>query len=88
MSDAITEIKKLLKEEKLVFGADRTLKGLRTGGIAKVFLAANCDIDTLADFKHCCKLGNVECIELEYTNEELGDICKRPHNIKVLGMSK
>ncbi|MBT7902594.1 hypothetical protein HN587_01950 [Candidatus Woesearchaeota archaeon] len=88
MADVIAEIKKLLKEEKLIFGQDTTVKGLRQGTIDKVFLCSNCDDITSEDIKHYAKIAGVEIIDLEISNEELGDVCKRPHNIKVLGVKK
>ena len=41
VAPVIAELQKLLKEEKLIFGADRALKLLRDGKITKVFLASN-----------------------------------------------
>ena len=84
----IAEIKKLLGDTKLVIGIDRTLKGLRNNTISKVFLASNCPKDTKADISHHSALGNVEVIDLEMTNEELGDICKKPFFIMVIGILK
>jgi len=86
MADNIKDIKKLLKENKLVMGTDETVKGLKLGKIATVYMTANCPENLKADIEHYTKIGGVEIIDLTMTNEELGDLCKRPHFISVMGV--
>jgi len=73
-------------QEKLVLGVERTVKLLQQGKIAKVFLASNCAKDVREDVERYCKLGNVECVSLSQTNEEVGDICRRPFSVSVVGI--
>ncbi len=80
----IQDIKKAIKEKKIIIGADITLKKLRIGKLKKIYLASNCRKDTREDIIHYAKLNNVEVINLEKTNEELGILCKKPFSISVL----
>ena len=41
-TDVVGELKTLLEQGKLVFGADRAVKGLKQGTLRKVFLSKNC----------------------------------------------
>ncbi len=85
---SITEIKKLLKENKLIIGKDLTLKALRSKGLEKVFLANNCPAQLKADVEHLASIAEVEVESLALDNAELGDVCKRPHFIAVMGLKK
>jgi large subunit ribosomal protein L30e len=88
MADMIAEIKKLTKEKKLVIGADETKKGLKTGKFAKVYLAANCSDTMREDIARYASLGGVDVVDTKLQNTELGDICKKPYSISVMGLLK
>ncbi|MBW2972693.1 ribosomal L7Ae/L30e/S12e/Gadd45 family protein [Candidatus Woesearchaeota archaeon] len=88
MADIVAEIKKLLKEDKLVIGKDETLKGLRTGKFVKVFLSANCPAVLKEDIEHYASLAGVEVVDTGLQNVELGDICKKPFSIAAIGLLK
>ncbi|MBW2963880.1 ribosomal L7Ae/L30e/S12e/Gadd45 family protein [Candidatus Woesearchaeota archaeon] len=88
MADIIAEIKKNLKEGKLVLGADETLKGVRTGKFAKVYLAANCPSELKDDIDHYASMSGLEVVDTGVQNDELGDICKKPFSIAVMGLKK
>ncbi len=82
----IAEIKKLIGTKKLIIGAQRTLKRVREGKMDKIFLSSNSPYKK--DFEYYNKIGKVKVIQLEYANDELGDICKKPYAISVLGILK
>ncbi len=84
----LDEIKKLLKSKSLVIGTDRTIKELRSGKLAKVFISKNTPENIRADLNHYGKLANVKIVNLKYSNEEIGEICKKPFSISVLGQIK
>lgn len=88
MADMVGEIKKLLKEERLVIGADETMKGLRTGRFEKVYLASNCSERLREDIGHHAGIAGVEVVDTGIVNDELGDICKKPFSIAVMGLLK
>ena len=87
-SKNISEIKKSLKEGKMIIGTERTMKGLRQGKLEKVYLSSNCSEDVKNDIKHYSQLSNVNVVELSQPNEELGVICKKTFSISVLGQLK
>lgn len=82
----LDEIKKLLKEKKLIFGSDRVVKGVRKGTIGKVFICQNPKPSVGADIEHLAKIAGVEIVKLPYPNDELGTVCKKPFSISVLGI--
>lgn len=88
MADTIAEIKKLVKEGKLVVGADKTLKLLKAGALSKIYLAANCPAQLRQDIEHYTGIGEVEVVDTGLQNEELGDICKKPFSIAVMCLKK
>lgn len=88
MADIITDLKKYVKEDKLVLGTDKTLKLLKTGGVAQLFRASNCPEDLKSDVDHYAKLASVEVVDVPLSNEELGTICKKPFSIVLMGLLK
>ena len=84
---ALDDIRKLLKSKKLIVGTERTMKGLKTGKVARVFYAVNCPKDVKSDLEHYCKLGDVEQVALEIDNVELGVVCKKPFSISVISIA-
>ena len=87
MSD-VEDIKKLLKTDKIVLGADRTLKGLKKSDVKKVYLAKNCAGLIREDARHYAKLSGAEVVELDIPNVELKNICRKPFAISVIGVLK
>ena len=84
--DVNEEIKKLIATPKIIIGTQRTLKGIRAGKIAKIFLAKNVKETTRSDIETYAKAeGNIEIVSLELLNDELGTMCKKPFAISVLG---
>mgnify|MGYP001566018642 CR=1 FL=1 len=81
---SLADLKKAVKEEKLVFGTDRTLKMIRKGKAKKVFISSNCSKQVREDIKHYASISGIEVIKLKEPNEELGIICKKPFSISVL----
>ena len=84
----IDEIKRLLKSKKLIIGTERTAKELKLGKLVKVYLSKNSPKSVRADLSHYGKLSSIEVVNLKYSNEEIGEICKKPFSISVLGQIK
>jgi len=84
----IKEIKKFIKTGELVIGTDMTLKNLRRGHIAKVFTASNCNESVKKDLIYYSRLNNAEFVEMQYANEDIGVICKKPFSISVISIIK
>lgn len=77
---SLSELRKVLKEKKVIYGTKVTLKNLKRGNVNKVFLASNCPEDVKKEIKSY----DVDVIELKIPNDELALICKRSHPISVL----
>ena len=88
MADIVLEIKKLMKANKLVIGADETKKGLKTGKFSKVYMTSNCSDLLRKDIEHYAGIGGVEIVNTNLQNTDLGDICKKPFAISVMGLLK
>ena len=84
----ITEIKKLLKDKKLIIGTSRTIKNLKLGKISKIFLSSNCPAHVKDDINYYSKLTDIAIVKLKYPNNELGVICKKPFSISILSTLK
>lgn len=78
-------LKKLIKENKIIIGTNKVMKNLKLGRLKEIYLASNCPKYVLEDIKHYSKLNNVKVNELKEDNEQLGTICKKPFSISVLG---
>ena len=81
----IADLKKALKEKKLIFGTNEIIKQLKIGKLAKVFIASNCPEKIQNDVLYYSKLAKAEIVLLEEANEEIAIICKKPFSITVLG---
>lgn len=82
----VKELREFIKAEKVVIGTDRTLKMLRTSKLSKVFLSSNSATDVKNTVTTLCALGSAELVQMENTNEEIGEICKKPFSISLIGI--
>lgn len=74
-----------VQEKKIVFGLESVLRALKNNALESIFFAKNCPATARADIKRYAQLVGVRCVDLGYTNEELGVFCKRNHFIAVMG---
>ena len=84
----LKQLKKDLESKKVVIGAQRTLKLLRQGKIARVLVAQNTTNVLKDDLAYYSKNGGFEIVALDVPNEELGVLCKKPFSISLLGILK
>ena len=82
------EIKKILKSGNVWLGTERTVKGLRLGKVEKVLVSSNCPARVEKNINYYAGLSGAETHKLEYPNDELGVICKKPFSISVLSILK
>ena len=83
-----TEIKKIIKAKNFVVGTERTIKNLKLGKVEKVIISSNCSERVLDDLSYYAGLSKAETVKVNYPNEELGVICKKPFSISVLSILK
>lgn len=81
MSD---ELKKAIKEQKLVYGTNETIKRLKLGSCKAVFIASNCPKRVRDDIKRYSGLCGAAVNELDIPDSEIGMLCKRRHSVSVL----
>ena len=85
---ASTEIKKLIKAKNIIIGTERTIKALKLGKVEKVIRSSNCAENVVDDLNYYASLNKTEIIKVNYPNDELGVICKKPFYISVLTIVK
>ncbi|MBI5797661.1 ribosomal L7Ae/L30e/S12e/Gadd45 family protein [Candidatus Woesearchaeota archaeon] len=81
---SVEDLKKAIKEEKLTFGAEETIRKLKLGKIKTVFIAKDCKAsykDRILDYK---KQGNIKVLELDISESEIGTLCKKQFSISML----
>ena len=83
---SVDDIKKLLDSGKLVFGTNLTLKFLKEGKVAKVYIAKNVPERVSEDLEYYNELTDFELIKLEVYNKELGYLCRKPFSVAVIGV--
>jgi len=83
-----TEIKKLIQTKDLVIGTERTIKNLKLGKVDKIIISSTCSENALENINHYADLSKAETIKVNYHNDELGVICKKPFSISVLSILK
>jgi large subunit ribosomal protein L30e len=88
MATIVDEIKKIVKTDKAIVGTNETIKALKTGRIAKVFVTSNCPAEVRKDIGYYAGLSKAEIVELPIPNDELGVVCRKPFLISVLGVLK
>jgi large subunit ribosomal protein L30e len=81
----LQDLRKALEDGKVIFGLDRTMKGLKSSKIKNIVIASNCPKDVKEDLVYNAKIANANIHDIEKTNEEIGTVCKKPFSILVLG---
>ena len=82
------EIKKMIKSGILVIGTKKTIKSLKLGKVQKVLVCSNCPSSVESDINYYAGLSGAEFHKLDYPNDELSVICKKPFSISVLALLK
>ena len=82
------EIKKMIKAGNMVVGTQRTMKSLKLGKVQKVLVSSNCPARVENDISYYAGLSGAEIHKLDYPNDELSVICKKPFSISVLAFLK
>jgi ribosomal protein L30E len=80
----VVEMLSFLKSGNLKFGAKITEKSFKKGIVKKVYASSNCDDLTLKKIKHYAKILNVDVVELDLDNEELGSKLQKPFLVSMV----
>lgn len=81
---SLIELRKALKEKKIIIGTEKTLKSIKSGKVSKVFLAKNCPDDVKQSVERYAEISKIDVVQLKESNEEIAMICKKPFPIGVL----
>ena len=81
---SLDNLTKALKEGKVVFGTERTLKMMKNGKIKEVVICSNCKEEVENEINHNAEALGIKVIKAKENNEELGVLCKKPFAVSVL----
>jgi len=84
--DVGTELKRLLAQDKLVFGAEETIKLVRQKKVQKVLLTSNVNPSVREEVERLCKIQGIECANIAQRSDEIGAICKKPFAISIVAV--
>ncbi|MBS3101545.1 ribosomal L7Ae/L30e/S12e/Gadd45 family protein [Candidatus Woesearchaeota archaeon] len=82
------EIKKMIKSGNVVIGTERAVKNIRLKRVQKVLVSSNCPPRLEKEISHYASLSGAEFHKLDYPNDELSVICRKPFSISVLALLK
>ncbi len=82
----IVELLGYQKENKIIIGAKVTEKAFKKAGVAKVFVAQNCDEFALKKVEHYAKVAGVEVVKLDVDKEELSLKMAKPFLISMVSV--
>ena len=82
------DVRKYLKEKKLVIGTKETFSELRLGKLQSVLLSSNCPEGVKRDFERFCNISGCKIEQLAIPNDELGVLCRKQFSVSVLGLLK
>jgi large subunit ribosomal protein L30e len=80
----LASLKKALKEQKLIYGTNLTIKNIKRGTVKEVFLASNTPKNVKNDINYYSKIANIKVNELKQNSEELSIICKKNFLVSVV----
>jgi ribosomal protein L30E len=87
-AELIEEIKKNLKEEKVIIGTKEVMRALQKGELSKIIFASNPSTKSEGDIESYAKVLGCQTVKLEVPNDELGTVCKKQFLISVVGIRK
>jgi len=82
------ELKKIVKDGNVILGTEKAVKSLRLGKVEKIMMSSNCPAGIENDITYYAGLTGTEVHKLDFPNDELGIICKKPFSISVLAIVK
>ncbi len=80
---SMQELRKAMKEQKIVYGSNATLRNIRRGKTKAVFLAKNCPPDVKNTLERYGKISKLTIYELDEPSNELALLCKKKFNVAV-----
>ncbi len=84
----MTDFTQLIHSKKATIGTQKTLKALKLGKLAKVYVTQNCPPLLKQNIERQAQMTQTEIVPLEVPNNELGTLCKKPFSISLLGQPR
>lgn len=82
------DVKNKIKTNKIIVGYKEVLEAVKLDKASAVILANNCPEEIAGDIEHNAELSQVEVIKFDGNGKALGELCKKPFVIVVLGIKK
>ncbi|NOQ56096.1 MAG: 50S ribosomal protein L30e [Nanohaloarchaea archaeon] len=86
--DISVKIKKAETNGNLIIGLNSVMVAVRQGNLSDVILSSNCPGNIRDDVTYTAKLSKVPVADFDGDSSDLGEICRKPFNISVLGLSE
>ena len=86
MVDTVEEIRNALKDDKVLMGTEKVIKGIKNKSVKTVIMSNNAPESVKADIEHYSQISEISVNQVDMNNEELGTLCRRKHNISVLAI--
>jgi len=80
------DLRKALKENKVVLGSKSTVKYLKLGKVKTIIVSNNCPESVKKDLEHYTKLTGVKLENFDGTAKQLGILCGKPFSIASLAI--
>ena len=87
-TEILSQIKKLIENDKIILGSTVILKELKKGNIKKIYLSTNMLKSIKEDIEYYSKLSKVDVMQTKLSNEEFGIMCKKSFLISSIGEKK
>jgi large subunit ribosomal protein L30e len=82
------DIKKALKEKKLVIGSNSVIKTVKNGKLESVIYATNTPDNKVRDINHYAEASGIKTQQYSGNSVQLGELCGKPFSILLLGIRK
>jgi len=82
------EIREAGKKKKLLIGSRVVIKALKNGKLKAVVYAKNCPEERIKDLNYYEKISKIKVIAFNDDSKRLGQVCGKPFNILMVGISK
>jgi large subunit ribosomal protein L30e len=82
------EIKKALKDKRLIIGSRSVLKEARFGRLGSLVYASNTPKSAVNDIQRYAGIAGIDVQEFPGNSVQLGELCGKPFAVLLLGIAK
>lgn len=81
-------IKETLSKKNLTIGFEVSEKSLKNNELRTIIVSTNFEEIKKKHIEHLCKISEIEYIQSEMDAKTIGELCKKPFLINVVGIKK